>query len=278
MKDNHVSTIGRPVDPDYPTNRAIGLITIAAMAAGFVYRLILGARFLPSLGWGISAGLSVFLTWALARELDPDHDLAAFVAAAVALVGTFYWAAPMLGFAFWVLLVVRLINHTTGRSASLLDTLGVVLVGAWLTYRGNWGVGLLTTLALAADASLPRGKQRQWVLAGVSGVLALTAALRGDGLWPAEGIRWVPLNAAVVLAALFVWVILDTDHMESVCDQTPDKMDPVRIRAGQILSLLILIEYVIWRGWPSLWLMMPLTASLVGILLLKMYQEIQARA
>jgi hypothetical protein len=80
MKLTDITVLGRtPIDPSCPTNRAIAVLTTVVAIAGAILRLLKGTTPLESVLWGIEAGLAVFLTWALGRELDPDHDLSAFV-------------------------------------------------------------------------------------------------------------------------------------------------------------------------------------------------------
>ena len=84
----------RPVDWNYPTNRLIILLTLGVLVLGTLYQLILGGLgFVSALGWGASTGLAVFVCWALTRELDPDDEYAAFVAAGLYLAGVLIWGA-----------------------------------------------------------------------------------------------------------------------------------------------------------------------------------------
>ena len=76
-------SIARPVDPQYPTNRAL-LILLPIGAAAFAALCAVGILPGPAVGNALSALLIGFAAWALARELAPDHDVAAFVALALA--------------------------------------------------------------------------------------------------------------------------------------------------------------------------------------------------
>ncbi|MGD9316838.1 MAG: hypothetical protein PVG56_08400, partial [Anaerolineae bacterium] len=97
MKLADFTALGRnPLDPGYPTNLAIAALTVVVAIAGAVWRLISGVALLESALWGIGAGLVMFLTWALGRELDPDHDLSAFVGAGLVLIALLLAGAPSL--------------------------------------------------------------------------------------------------------------------------------------------------------------------------------------
>lgn len=272
MESQPLSTIGRPLDFEYPTNRAIGLLSLLVIAAGSVFRLATGLPLLFSLGWGLSAGITVFLAWAVTRELDPDRELAAFVSAGLALIGVFWGGRANLALAFWALLALRMVNHTTGLSATVGDSLGLIGLGGWLTYRGNWGLGLIAVVVFLVDAYLPRGKNRQWALAGLSALVGLLARGLGNQIWPAENLPWPHLLGAAAFTGIFLLVILDTDSVKSTCDRTSEIMQPVRIQAGQVLTLIIVVEYLIWQGSPGLWGALPLSAALLGAVLYRIYE------
>ena len=78
------TSIGRPLDPSYPTNRAVlRLLPAAAFVAAAIHALRHGIE--PGLLWAAVGGaLAAFGGWALARELVPDHQAPAFAAMALA--------------------------------------------------------------------------------------------------------------------------------------------------------------------------------------------------
>ena len=100
MNLRKISAIARPVDPSFLTNRAIALVTAVIVVGDFLRRQFTGADLLPSAWAAAGVGLAVFFAWALCREIDPDRDYSAFVAAGVALVGTLLWGVPELAVLF----------------------------------------------------------------------------------------------------------------------------------------------------------------------------------
>ncbi|MGD8968241.1 MAG: hypothetical protein PVI07_12095, partial [Anaerolineae bacterium] len=142
MKISDVTSINRAIDFNYPSNRAIAIVTILVVVGGAFSELLSGGGWGESILWGVNAGLSVFLTWALCRELDPDHALSAFVAVGLALVGLVLWGLPRLAVILWMIMVMRIVNRTTGLAAGLLDSLAVLGLGSWLSLEGNWGYGV----------------------------------------------------------------------------------------------------------------------------------------
>ena len=63
MKISDITTLGRtPIDPSYPTNRAIAALALVVAIAGTIVHLLTGAALLESVLWGIGAGFVPFLT------------------------------------------------------------------------------------------------------------------------------------------------------------------------------------------------------------------------
>ena len=114
MKLSDVTALGRPIDLSYPTNRAIAAIMLAAF-------VITGL--LTTWGTGLTVALSLFLTWALGRELDPDHNASAFVAVALTAVG---YRTPSLALCGLFLLGIRAVNNTTGLRPKPTDWLSLL--------------------------------------------------------------------------------------------------------------------------------------------------------
>ena len=124
METTRITSIGRPVDPAWPTNQAILILSLTVLLVVAAFRIVFGGlAFLPALVAGSFAGGSVFLAWAFARELDPDHDLAAFVGALIALPAWELLGSP--GFTSLVLLLLglRIVNRTVGPPARPLDSI-----------------------------------------------------------------------------------------------------------------------------------------------------------
>lgn len=217
MRISDFTGIARALDPRYLTNRAI-LVLMLAAATGWSVAT-------GDLWQGGRAALDVFFAWALCRELDPDHDYSAFLAAALVLVGLALGAtssAPL----FWLLLVIRVVNRTTGLGATHVDSLLVLYLGV------TSACGLLTALAFALDAVLRHGRRRQWLYA--------TAALLGSP-WHLDWSQPSPPDLVVTLSlgVLFLLVVHSSRQLASVDDTTTQPLDPTRVRCGQLLALTV---------------------------------------
>lgn len=262
MKLTTFTSIGRPIDPSYPTNRAIGLLAIAVILAGTVFQVLRGVPIVQSGIWGLGAGIAVFLAWAICRELDPDNDLSAFVATGFAIVGLIFGGLPNLGILFWLLLVVRVVNRTTGLPATLIDSLAVVGFGGWLSFREYWAFGIFTAIALFLDYQLPPANRQQNLFAGISAVIAAVAFFAGGqtaGEWS--------LSAGAIatgFSLLFLPVFLGSRRVTTVADESGETLNPVRVQAGQALALSTGIATALWSGEAGLIALLSLWAAVLG--------------
>ena len=267
MKLTDVTSLGRPIDPSYRTNRAIAILTVVVVAVSTSVQLLTGEGWLESIAWGLSAGFSVFFAWALARELDPQHDLSAFVGSVLMLVGLGVYGPPELLPLLWMLLTLRIVNRVVGPPATLLDSLGELGLGGWLTWPGQWVYGLITTVAFLLDGVLSAPLRRQLVFAALS--LISTAAIlvvSATGPSPAHpSMPALPAIAVVIASSLlFLVVILDSRHTRAVCDTTQQPLDPRRVQAGQALALATGLLLAWSKGTAGLVALLPLWGAMAG--------------
>jgi hypothetical protein len=267
MKMSDVTACGRPVDPTYPTNLAIVLLSMIVTIAATVWRLVTisSGSLVESALWGVGAGIAVFLTWALSRELDPDHDLAAFVGVGLAIIALLFLEVPALLVFVWILLALRIVNRSVGLRARPLDTLAVLGLGAWLTWQGDWIVGLMTTIAFLLDGLLRPPFRTHLFVSGLAFAgLVILAVFRGG--MAMEGGATLPVAiASVVMAALFLVVIATSREIRSVGDMTGEPLVPRRVRAAQFLALAIALLFAAWHGASGLEAHFPLWAAMVGV-------------
>lgn len=270
MELSKITALGRPLDPKYPPNLAIAVTTCAVILGGFFVHLFQTGILGKSILWGIGSGLYVFLAWALCREIDPDHDLSAFAAAAFTLIALFIWGFYGLGILFWLLLAIRIVNRITGLPATILDSAALLGLGAWVTFHTNWGYGALTIAAFALDSCLEPRHRRQIIFTSLSAVITISAVCQTeagfDFIFNQEN-----LGIIVAASAVFLLLILGSKNISSRADATNEHLDPKRIQAGQMLTLLTGINAVLWNGASGIKLTAPLWAAGVGAALYRFY-------
>ncbi len=212
-------------------------------------------------GWGFGAGISVFFAWAVCREIDPDHELSAFVAAGLTLVGVFFFYPPAFLGVVWLLLMLRIVNRTTGVPAFLLDSVILTLFSAWFTFQGYWIYGIITTVAFYLDSRLDLRSPRQLYF-------SLANALIIAVVWIAKGFpesfAYFPLTYPVVpvlVIVFFVPVIVSYRNVRSKGDLTGSPLRPARVISGQILAIVTGLQLILQSGYTTL---LPLYGAIAG--------------
>ena len=183
-------SVTRPLDPERFTDRLALLALFGFGAAGF----ILG-------GWaeGVRAGLAAYLSWALCREIDPDHPVSANLTA-LAGGGLALFLETHAGVLFVMLLVVKVMVGGSGLSparweAGALGLGAVVFAG---TLNGWWaGLAMATALFLDTGTRPPAPASHRWIAGGVGLGASVFYALLG---MPAP--EWLSHVGTVVMAAL----------------------------------------------------------------------------
>jgi len=243
--------IGRPIDPAWPTNRAIAVITVLVGALSAIVLVLWGGVAIQkAAGLAFSSAAAVFLAWAAARELDPDHQPPAFMAAGLALVGIALTGAPppVLPM-FWLLLLLRVVNRTTGLAPRLTDLLLFVGLGVWIEATLLPFAAAATGAALWLNYSLD-GRPSDFV-PGLALALAVTSVLAvtsGHVTGRAEPPHWWLLLAVGAASALFVASIVKLGPVISVDDEGVAPLSRGRVRAAQGLGLVTCILILSFAG------------------------------
>jgi hypothetical protein len=266
MKLTDFTALGRtPIDPSYPTNRAIAALALVVAIVGTIKHLLSGAALVESAMWGIGAGLVPFLTWALGRELDPDHDLSAFMGAGLVLIAFLLPDMPSLLVILWLLLVLRIVNRSVGLPAKPLDSLGVLGLGAWLTWQGYWMTGLMTAVAFLLDGLLSPPLRSSLFVSGLAFVTTVVLSVFHGGMAIESGPTTLVVVFSMAVAGLLLPVIATTRKVEAVGDATGEVLNPRRVQAAQVLALLTALLFAWWAGASGLITLLPLWAAMIGV-------------
>ncbi|HSM04627.1 MAG TPA: hypothetical protein VK858_08385 [Longimicrobiales bacterium] len=240
------SALGRPLDPAWPTNRAVLVLMPVGAFVGWAWSTWgTGAR--DPLGAVLAGAGAVLGGWALGRELDPDRQGTAFVAMAWAVAAALHLPTSSLLLVFTLLLLARVVNRTAGPAATLLDV-GIVLglTAASVRVLGQPGLGGVAALAFAADAWLG-GSRRS--AAPAPAALAIAAWGWAGAPGPDWSVPSVRAGAPVALIALaFLAATLTTRRVVAVADRDGAPLDPRRVRWGMLIVLFGALAGVVHGG------------------------------
>ena len=253
--------LGRPVDPAYPTNVAIAVLSVATLISVSLWRLLyLHSEFMAALTQGGQLAGVVFLTWALGRELDPDANIVAFLAITPAVVLAVLVGTPNFSLVFLALLLLRVVNRSLGVPAKPTDSSLVLLLASWLAWSGAWYVLMCTAVAFILDSVLVNPLPRhRW--------FGLAAA--GEAVWTKSYVlvvsqSWPGFVTAIVAAGGIglLLLLLFTPPPKSVGDLQALPMDWKRLQAARIVVFLLPLFAVLSQGMQGLAELSPVLAVL----------------
>lgn len=244
----------------------IALAMVASLAAGTQSVLAGASSILPVAGAGLSGGASVFLAWAIGREMDPDHPPSALVGGAIGGATMLVWGAPSILVSGWVLVLLRLVARTTGLAPRPFDTL--ILIGVSLglgLVRGSDFI-LLAATGLALDGWLaPVHRNHRFAAAGLGFAWLATVFAQFSPSSVDVDLAilvWVGLG---VIAVAFLALTLSRWEVEAQADRTPEPLKPRRVHAGQVLGVLLALGLPMARGSRGLLAQSALWAAMAGI-------------
>ena len=256
-KISGLTSIQRWVDLRYPTNLAIAGLSLGIGALAFFIQIQQDTDLLDAFSYSFNVAVTFFLSWALARELDPDRDYSAFLAAGLGLLGFFIYGPPDLLSLLLVLVSVRVINRTVGPPATVFDSLILLGLGSFLTLGGDLASGLLASGAFLLDGFLFPQNRRNLFFAGLMAIFVVV-------YWILEAfpvkLTAVNPNGYLILGlvtVMFVPVIYSYRRVRSVCDRSGVPLDPTRVRTGMVFALLSgWIAWILgeWQILQPLWM------------------------
>jgi len=257
------SGIGRPLDFRHRSNR---FVVIAAGLAG-----------LGTLAWGWSVGrdevvllsfrvaVSVFLAWAIGRELDPDDTNPAAVATVVVLP-LVALGPPSLSSSAAALIAVRIVVRTTGRSLQWIDGVVLIAAAAYLgTQSQTWPALAAVILAVGIDRFVtPPGPARTLWFSAVMAMAALVGAMAFStppaSTQPSRP-EWIVIGVTLAAALL---ALVTTRPPRSRGDSRDESLSQPRLRFGRMLVLLLVMA-AIFGGGLAISGLSPLWAAIIGV-------------
>ena len=259
------TSLARPVDPAYLTNRALLMIlpVVGLFSAGLAYIDDAGSGPLSAAFGGM---LAAFAAWALTRALAPDYDGAAFVALAFAWFVNAAFGTQTVLLLFVALVLVRVVNRSTGLPWRPFDTLSAFGFFTWAAMNTQQPLILLiAALAFALDAGLQEPLRRHYWAAAAC-LLVFAWMLMGDtALVAGDLVVWDWLLLGAVALGILLVMKTSADPV-SYCDVSPDRLNRARVNAGLAVGFLMAAQALLTDG-RAAWLETPIWVCLVAVLL-----------
>lgn len=233
----------------YTTNRLIMLVsaTILVVVSGIGY-FFREMDFFPALGYGFGMSIGVFLSWVIARELDPDHDYSAFIGAGLALPAMFIFHPPDYIGLFWLILTLRIINRSTGLQARITDSLLISVLSTYLICKGGWIYGLFSIIAFLLDSFLNPQFRDQLYFAVLNAVITVMIWIFSGIPTYNEALSIRVIIIAVSISLLFIPVIASSSNTISLSDITREKLNSTRVQAAQLFALTFALSLLFCEG------------------------------
>ena len=271
-----LSSIARPLDTNYRSNVAVLIIMpCVAMLIGGLEIGLREASFSASINSAFTAAIVTFLTWALGRELDPDHNETAFIAMALSVVAMALGWMPAVWTLALALMANRLISRTVGLPARITDMALVIGLAAMSVFKdGYWAMGAVAGLAMAYDLYFDRKRTLNFVFATLATGLSAFAVVQNEGDWSELIIQPLasldPLwGIAVALTGLIsVAMALTMPLVTSNGDATEKPLSTKRVRGGILITLLLGFSSLL-SGQEGFMASLPVWAGFIGLIIVR---------
>lgn len=238
------TAIGRPLDPAWPTNKAVLILLPLILVVGLAWSLYQGQSWQVAAGQALVFALAAFGSWALGRELMPDDHAAAFISMAMAFLACLSFDSPGLLVLFSTLLLVRIVNRSTGLAAMTWDSLLVTLLVIWTVYATQmpW-MGAVAAMAFVFDATLKNPQLKQLLFAVLCLGTMIVYIVDHDVAWtawhqPDSLLQWL----AIVAALLFGLNLIVLKKVHSRGDVNGKRLNPERVKAGMAIAMLAYLQ------------------------------------
>lgn len=238
------TSIGRPVEPGVPSVRAVLVLLPLAAVLGLVLALVDGQGMAQAFLQALYFALAVYGAWALARDLDPDDTLAAFISVAAALLAMSLVPTAGLLIVYVTLGLVRIVNRSSGLVARKSDSFIIMALSIWVIYTTQSPFfGLVAALAFFMDGSLKDPLRHQWVFGLVCfGGMIVYMVDHDFNL----ALMRVPATLFEWFSVLFILIFaLDTLLLKRVRtrgDVTGLRLDVGRVRGGMTVGFLAALQ------------------------------------
>ena len=246
MEIDKISSIGRPLDFNYKTNKAIVIITTITIMFGLVFSILNEFTIPNVILTGVSFGITFFVSWAISREIDPDNSISAFIGLIPLFTILFFWIETNIIILFWLLISLRIINRTTGLPARIFDSGMLFVISVLMSYFYSPIFGLLSAIVFLFDTKLIDGQKFQLIFASLSLFLSIIFFTINNKVFVLPIFSMLQLLSILIITIVFAFISYFTKNVKSKGDRNNEPLSLSRIRTAQIFILfsVLLMSFV----------------------------------
>ncbi len=256
------TSLARPIVLKDKTNMAIVIITGVFFIIFTGLSIYRGNEPVASASFGFNKAMAAFLSWSIARELDPDAKTEAFYGIPVIFLIMFFSGPVMILPCFFILSSIRLLTRTVGHAPTNFDLIMVLFFSFYLYLFYSFLFPLFGAVYILADARLKGGQPKNLVY-GI--FMLLISLLSFINLYTIEKVDTsiFVIIAVSVIAALFSFRLSTLKQVLSRSDNDLYYISPRRIKAAGIITLLLAIIFAVNYG--HILKMSPIWTAMLGI-------------
>jgi hypothetical protein len=234
------TSVGRlPDTKQFPAKALLFLLPLcAALGAFFAWQADL--PLLSVLQRALYTFLTVYGSWALARELVPDDSVAPFLSMTAGLFAVLVVASPGILVLFTTLLMVRMVNRSSGLAARKADSFVILILTLLVIYATDSPLyGLVAGLAFILDGILREPLRHQWLFGLVCFGGTIVYIIDHDATFshfaaPASLFDWL----ALLFLLIFALNTLLLKSVKSMGDANGVVLDVGRVRGAMAVGFL----------------------------------------
>ncbi len=271
-----IITLGRPMDLSYPTNRLIVFVSVTLFALYFAYLLLTAVPAAEALSIAFSAGIAVFLCWAIGREVDPAYEWSAFFALPLVLAAAFYYVSPDLLSLLFILLAMRFLNRSTGLRATVFDALMLISLGIALFSNGVYtGLPLLLVVFTVDFILEPVARKLLIFILPAFAALVFSFYLFNTYMDYSINISVTAALLVFLLVIFIIYVIIATGKDIEPGDSKEIQPDIRRINLARLCLVIFIIINVLQKGESAFVMFYPAAFAIAGAGLYHIFQNIK---
>lgn len=239
-----LTSIARPIDPSFPTNKAVIIIALLVAALGAIAAWLGWIAETAPQSAALIGSLTAVLAWAVTRELAPDDNPAAFVSLLLAVLIYFAVGSASLWQLIICLFLVRVVNRSTGKPLTAFDVLTVLMLVLLAQDRLAQPLLLLVAaVSFALDGALVE-VNRKSRLAAVLCVVGPLAYAGFRGLPPLHLLAPPMIESVLVALILLASVLAIALHKPVVSkgDVGGQTLSTTRVRMGMVVAVLVALQ------------------------------------